>query len=469
MSRKGEGEGKVPGMMLGIFILILISYLAYIMLLHPWERKELLTIESNITINVLDCDSGHPINDATIYVYNEEGHIVAEEVTTNGAVTYSDFPDCFRIKASFGTDLYENVCIGSGETKVVNFCYEHPEANPNVLYYASEIGIIGGTAGEVISFQEFDNIVLSFPLSNATVNYPSYFLYSNILWTEGMTVELRNIHENITKSVNFEFTLESKRGDPEINVLANNKLLFKEKVDNGGLVRVSIPKQDLNETINIEVKCDFSGLAFWSTQDCNLTDIKATQEFYTPKKVSESFNFSTSAVEAEADTVELKFISISDASGGVKASINSVEIFNSIELLATNYSATVPARNLGLKNESNTLVIEANPSAEVWLRGVRLYFNTPVTETTEEDIEFFVTEGEFSSMNKALINFFVNNVYLNGIIKFKVNNVYYTETIDKAGWNSVIVDEQDLQSENTLRVYAPEGRFEIEELKITYE
>jgi hypothetical protein len=468
MSRRSQGA-RTGGMMLGIFIVILIAYLSYIFLLQPWERKSLLTQESNISINVFDCDSGLPIENATVYIYSEEGLLIKEEKTKNGQVKYRDFPDCFNIKVSLTSEQYQAVCIGSGEDKVVNFCYEYPEANPQVLFFESEAGVVGGTEGEVINEQNFTNVILSYPLSNSTISYPSYYLFSNIVWSEGTNVLLRNINENLTKSVYFKFNLDSKKGDPIIKVYANNKLMFKNSVDTGSEVEVVIPRQEINETINIELKCDFNGWMFWTTQDCNLSDIKAVQEFYTPLKTSQEFFFQTSSIEQDSDIVELSFTSSTESPGGVKAFINDVEVFNNDKLEATNYSATIPTTTLGLMNAQNTLRFEANPSAEAFIRNVNLKFNTPVTGTEEKYYEFGITDDELSDLSQIVINFFVSNVYFNGGILFKVNNVYYFQVINKAGWNSAIIDKEDLFNDNTLLISAPEGRFELGNLKITYE
>lgn len=456
-------------MMMGIFLIILTSYLSYIFLLHPWERKALLTQKSNLTVNVIDCESGHPINNATVYIYSEEGELIKESLTTNGQYVYSDYPNCFRVKVSFLDDQYRGVCVGSGEDKVINFCYEYPEASPYTLHYEEDVGVIGGTSGEVINTKEFPNTILSYPLSNSTTNYPPYFLYSNLLWSEGMGIKATNVDVDITKSVGFSFTLQSKKGDPTIKVYANDKLLFSDKVQQGGNVSVMVPKQGLNRTIDFNVKCDFDGWMFWTTQDCNLTNIKVRQEFYTPKKVSQEFNFSTSSVEREADVMELRFISIDEASGGVRASINNVEVFDSKSLNSTNYSASIPAVNLELNESGNKLVFHANPSAEAWLRGVRLYFYTPVTGDNQEEFIFYADDSELNDMNKALISFFVENIYYNGLISFKVNNIYYYQVVDKAGWNTVTVDPEDLLNRNELLISAPEGRFELGDVKISYE
>lgn len=473
MTRKGADNtsGRTPGMMLSIFLLLLAAYLIYIMLLHPWERKELLTKKSNITINVVDCESGYPIDDAHIYIYNEQGHLIKDVVTDDsGQVVYEDFPDCFQIKASFTDELYEGVCIGSGEQKVVNFCYEYPSASPNVIYYTENIGVVGGTSGEVVSEKEFDNIVLSFPLSNATINYPSYYLYSNILWSEGMGINLTKINEELTKSVEFQFILQSKKGNPTLSVRANDKILYNDKAVPGELVSLSIPRQEISENINVEVKCDFDGWMFWTTQDCNITDIKAIQEFYTPRLTSKSFNFSASGAELKSENVELRFINTIESPGGIKASVNGIDLFDSNSLLAKNYSASINTQLLSLESAGNQLVIEANPSADIYLRGVKLSFTTAVTDSTEKELNFYITEEELNKMDRGYLNFFVENVYLNGTLKFKLNNVFYTAVIEKGGWNKVKMLKGDLvEDENNLLVTAPEGRFEIDELKITYE
>jgi hypothetical protein len=469
MSRKSQ-SAKTPGMMLGIFLVILIAYLSYIFLLHPWERKSLLTQKSNITINVVDCDSGFPINNATVYIYNEEKNLIKQELSTNGKVVYSDFPDCFWIKVSFDEENFEGVCIGSGEEKVLNFCYEYPQANPQVLHYEGGVGVIGGTSGEVINENKFGSFILSYPLSNTTITYPSRFLYSNILWSEGMAIEVSSIDENITKSLNLDFTLESKRGSPAVKVYANNKLLFNEEVDDGGNVSVMIPKQELNETMKIELKCDFTGWFFWTTQDCNLTGIQVTQEFYTPKKVSQEFFFSTSTIEQEADTFELMFNSNGETTGGISASINGYQVFNSNSLLAVNYSTSVPTSSIDIKDTNNSLKFEANPSAEVLINNASIRFRTPITGTNSKNLNFYITESELNSLDKILISFFVEDVYFNGLITLNINDVaMYCQRIDSAGWNTISIEKKDLLSENYLVMSAPEGRFEIGKLKISYE
>lgn len=461
---------KAPAMMLGIFILILISYLTYIMLLHPWERKELLTQKSTIKVNVIDCSSGYPISDATIMIYTEEGELLSEEITdVDGTVYYEDFPDCYQVKASFNKDLFEGVCVGSGVEKVINFCYDYPQANPNVIFYEGSVGFVGETSGEAISTQELSNVVLSYPLSNATINYPSYFLYSNILWSEGVRLNLTDINENLTKSISLGFKMDSKRGDPQVKIYANNKLLFQGKPDIGERVSVLIPKQELNETIGIDLKCDFTGWFFWTTQDCGITNVSINQEFYTPKKVSQNLLFDTTPVEQESESIALSFTSSSETNGGVRAELNGVEVFNSNMLESSDYSATIPTASLELLSQDNNLTFYANPSAEAYLRGVKLNFTSPVTERGVKELEFFVTESEFANMNHAIINFFVSNIYLNGFIRFRINDVLYVSKVEHAGWNSLIIDKEDLLDNNTMIIDTLEGRFEITELKITYE
>ena len=444
MNRIGAeaSSNKVSGMMVGIFLILMVSYLVFIMLIQPWERKALLTEVSTIRVNVVDCDSGYPIDNARVQFYTEEGVLLKDIVSEGGVAVFSDYPDCFNIKTSFISDKYTGVCLRSGEERIVRVCYEYPEANPKILYYADSLGVIGGANNDVISFKEFPNVILSYPLSNATLNYPSYFLYSNIFWSEGMGLLVNSVDKDITKEVSLSMTMDSKRGNPTLVVYANKELIFSEKVSEGETVSAVISKQSLNETINFEVKCDFDGLAFWSTQDCNLTDIKINQAFYTPKLETQEFTFITDSIERNAESAEIKFISLDDSISGIKTFINDVEIFGSNSLLSRNYTASMPVIRLNLNN-SNKLVFKANPGAEAWLRGVRLYFYTGRELSVNKTILFSVNNSQLRSLDDAVINFYVSNVYLGGSIKFEVNGmVNYVSSVKNAGWNSIRVNEE---------------------------
>ncbi|MFA5406333.1 MAG: hypothetical protein WC307_03170 [Candidatus Nanoarchaeia archaeon] len=468
MNKRGE-NGKSAGVMLAIFLILMAAYIIYIMLLHPWERRALLTVESMITVNVVDCDSGYPINGARVNLYNNEGIIVEEATTTNGSIVFNEFPDCFIIKASYDAEQIREVCTGNGEHKIINFCYDHPEANPNIIYYQDTIGFIGGTTGEEVSNKSFSNVLLSYPLNNVTITYPSSFIYSNILWSEGMKINLTNINESYTKAINFEFNMGSKRGDPTTRVYVNGQLLFDNKVSTNELVSVSIPKQSLNETMNFEVKCDFNGVFFWSTQDCNLTNIRVTQEFYSPEKTSQEFPFTISTIESQANSLGLSFTSVNNVIGGVTASINNVQVFDSNSLLAKNYTASITVEGINFNNDTNTLRFNANPGAEALLRNIKLSFTAPVTPKEKEVIEFAINNNTMDSLDSATINFFLSNIYLNGELLFKVNDITYVTTVYKAGWNSFTIDKEDLANDNVLEISAITGRFEMDELRITYE
>lgn len=469
MNRVGAESNKVSGMMVGIFLIIMVSYLIFIMLIQPWERKALLTEVSTIRVNVVDCDSGYPINNARVQFFTEEGVLLKDVISEGGVAVFSDYPDCFNIKTSFTGDEYTGVCLRSGEERIVRVCYEYPEANPKILYYTDALGVIGGANNDVISFKEFPNVILSYPLSNATLNYPSYFLYSNIFWSEGMGLLVNNINEAITKEVSLSMTMDSKRGNPTLVVYANKELIFSEKVSEGETVTAVIPKQSLNETIDFEVKCDFDGLAFWSTQDCNLTDIRVNQVFYTPKLESQEFTFTVDSVELNAESAELRFISLDEAISGVKAFINDVEVFSSSSLLSRNYTASMPVISLNL-NDSNRLLFKANPGAEAWIRGVRLYFFTGRELAVNKTVLFSINNSQMRELDEAVINFYVSNVYLGGSIKFEVNGlVNYVSSVKNAGWNSVRVNEEFLRNGNTVKISAFDGRFLIDEVRVTYE
>jgi hypothetical protein len=225
----------------------------------------------------------------------------------------------------------------------------------------------------------------------------------------------------------------------------------------------------INESINLEVKCDFNGIFFWTTQDCNLTDIRVTQEFYTPEKTSQEFPFETSLIERNASSVELNFNSIKDSISGVKASVNGVPVFDSNSLLTKNYSASIELERVNLTEGVNTLRFEANPGAEASLRSVQLNFTSPITPKENMTLDFPIEDATMNALDSITINYFINNVFLNGELLFKINGVTYVTTVYNAGWNSFTIDKEDLLEDNHLTISALTGRFEIEELRITYE
>ncbi len=470
MTTKGQTETSRPSaVMIVLFIVLLITYLVYIELLNPWSRKALLTNKATITVNVFDCDSGYPINDARVQFLTEEGVLLQDSTTINGSATYSDYPDCFRIKTSYGTDKYEGVCVGSGENRVISLCYNHPEANPRVLYYNDYVGFIGSTSGEAVSIKSFDNVIVSYPLSNSTINYPPLFLYSNLLWSEGAILNLTNINQNMTKSVDLQFIINSKRGTPIIKVYANNKVLYEDNAIEDELVSVTIPKQELTNNITLNIKCNFKGWMFWTTQDCNITNIKTIQEYYLPRKVSQEMNFSTTRLERNAETIKLEFKNSEETISGVKALINNVEVFNSNSLMAGNYSATIPVSKINLKEDNNILRFQANPGAEAFINNIKIIFKTAYTPIKSKEYTFHITNNELNMMNKAVINYYIKDINLNGHIEFNINGVTYISTVSEAGWNSLTIDKEDLMETNKLTINSIDGRFEIEKLKINYE
>ncbi len=459
------GESSRPAVvMISLFVVILISYLAYIMLLHPWDRKALLTTKATILVNLYDCDSGYPITDALVKFYNDDGKLLSESMSSNGSVTYSDLPDCYRIKTSYSSNI-TRVCVDSGENRVINLCYEHPEANPFLLLYEGRVGAVGASGGKIITNRSFGNVVLSYPVKNYSLAYPSAFLFSNMLWGEGADFNITNIHPEITQGIHFNFYVNSVKGTPVISVYLEKDLLYKGEIARGDNVSVEIPRQNLKGNMTLRVKCNFNDWKFWTTQFCELSNITFTQKYFSPEKVSQNFSFEASLLEKEADKVTLNFTS-SMESGGVEASINGEKIFDSNSLEATDYSASLSEVNL---SDENTLVFEAKPGTEAFLRGISLSFEKALSGNQEKEYEFKINDDIMNKLADVRIDYFVTNVMLGGHIWFNINNAVYTDRIDKAGWHHLIIDKEDLLNDNKLVITSPDAEFLLEELKISYE
>ncbi len=453
-------SNKPAGAMLGIIIVILITYLIYILMLHPWERKALLTEISNLTINVFDCNSSYPINNAKVSIYSTDGTLLLENYTQNGKLFYSTYPECLNIVVSFdNNEKSEILCLGSGEQRSINFCFEYPYADPHILYYNNYIGFIGNSSKEIVSVKEFNNVVLSYPENQTFKNYSSTLLYTNIFWSDHKNFTLEDT-QGITKEIVLNLDVERK-GNPTLIISANGKTIYSGKDEH---VNLKIPGSLINGSVQIQAKCVFDGLLFWTYQYCNLTNISLERDYYIPIKQSQEYEFSVNDIEKQADSIKLYFIS-STNSGGIVAKINNITIFNSDMLKEGEYSSTafLSQLNLSLKN---TLKFEAKPGTNAWLRGVKLYFNAPSLSYPKKKLSF---TSKIVDTNTTHISFYVKNIFISGKIMFKLNDIVYEENVKKLGWNKLYIDSSDLKKENTLEIYAQDGSFEIGALKIAYE
>jgi len=455
----------------GVFlVIILIAYIVYVFMIHPWERQTIVTKQSSVTVSVYDCSSGYPIEGVKVSAYTEAGELINTGLTDdNGLFNIRTYPACIRVIATHGDSKWEGMCLGSGVNRSVSFCFNEPTALPNILYYNNYLGIIGSSSGDVITEERIGSVELSYPTINASVYYPDYLLLSNIMWSERLSVELKDINESSTKQVMLSFDVESVKGEPIVQVWSNKKLIAERGIKSGDKVSLIVPKQMINESMLFELSCTFTGLLFWTTQECNLTNIKATQEYYLPVKTTDSFNFNTTSIERNSEVATLKFYSSTNSSAPLRASINGKEVFSANSLNQMYYTGALNTSTINLLDSGNTLDFEISPGGEAMLEGTVITFYAKNATSTIESFNFTVRADESYKASYYKARFYVSEVFLQGSLLFNINGIIYPKSINKAGWNELIIDKQEIKTGVNQVVIRAQGRFMINELLISYE
>ena len=73
-------------------------------------------------------------------------------------------------------------------------------------------------------------------------------------------------------------------------------------------------------------------------------------------------------------------------------------------------------------------------------------------------------------MKRIFIEYYVDQVSFPGVLNFELMPSQKTyQSQPKKGWNSIIIDKEDVSTMNDVIVYASSGRFEISQLRVRYE
>ncbi len=460
---------KESTIMATVFIGLLIAYLIYVFMLHPWERVAIYAKAGELIVNVYDCDTKYPISGAQVKFYTTEGELLKEGKTdTSGLISFKSLPRCIKLKASYSGDKYAGVCLGDGEKRTVDICFNAPAANPNVLYATDYVGIIGARSGDEISSKEFSQVALSYPVESAIAKYPDYYLFSNILWNERMNLELR-VNKSITDAVALSFVIKSKKGNPVTVVRLQGIELFKDYVTPGDVVTVNAPKGLINETMKLSLSCKFTGLYFWSTQDCEITNITVKQDYYLPINPEKEYEFNTTSIERESDITSIEFVSEKSSKSGLKIYVNDNLIFNIDKLNATDYKGEANTKDLNLKGHGNKLKFELTPGSNASLGSVKLSFKMKnETYESSKELYFDAPSDVLENASYFEVHAYISEVLLGGSLFLKINNATYEKEIRKAGWITVKIDKEDVKGDNTLTLSARNAKFEIQKLRVSY-
>ncbi len=453
-------EGKPAAMMLIIALLLLVSYLTYIFLIHPWDRRALLTKQANLTVSITDCNSSIPISGAIVKVLDYDGVELINKVTNSDGVINGNFwPDCYVINYGVGSVSNNSVvCLDSGENRVFSACLNYPLANNSLLLVEPYVGFIG-SGSNVIHKRDFGSVILSFPYRYHIINYPSTSLLSNVFWSEFFGLNVTNIN-NLTDKLVLSLFINNVKGTPRLIVSAGDSVLFKQRIVNGEVINISVPNGLFGENVSLTVRCAFSGLLFWSYQECDISNVSVSQHFALPVKPSQVINFSLTPFEVNSSIINLGFNTIS-ASGGIDVLINGVKVFNSNSLSDKHYNVVLNSSDLSL-GDHNSLVFNAKPGTEVYINNVSLSFINPLINSGSAQYYFSVNDPT----KPVFVNLYVNKVFSDGTLRVKVNDDYYVQGVTTNGWFSIKVLPSSLSNDNSLIIDALSGGFEVSDLRV---
>ena len=262
--------------------------------------------------------------------------------------------------------------------------------------------------------------------------------------------------------------MKSKKGNPNTVVKISGVELFKDQVTAGDTVNVTIPKGLINESMQLSINCEFTGYYFWTTQDCELTNITVIQEYYLPVNTVHEIKFEADSLERRSATTHIEFLIDKNTNAGAKTFINDYLIFETDELQATNYEGSVNTDELNLTESDNTMRFELTPGGNASFSEIKLWFRTANATSNYEELFFTVQSDILVSANYFEALIYINEVLLGGDLILTLDDAIYEEEITHAGWTIIRLDKDDVDASNTLKLSARDAKFSIQDLRISY-
>ncbi|MCW1301102.1 MAG: hypothetical protein QW507_00595 [Candidatus Nanoarchaeia archaeon] len=338
-----------------------------------------------------------------------------------------------------------------------------------IISLAEEL-VIGGADGEEKWRKTFpEGFVLSRTTRNETLLQEKLSLSSNILsaifGSPYKKYSITQIDEN-TREIHIKIKLIGKDSTPTVKLVLNNQNILEKSMEVGEEFYYKFePIQATNE---LYVYCIFQGLALY--QSCSYeVEIMRTQEFtYNPEK---SLSFYLSRGD-EAEILKI-FVHTGEATGAFSLFIDEKKIM-SVEKVTpyTQYNFSIYLSEIGLGEGRHILKLSAGDNSEIHVRAVTLVTLFGREMKREESFTFSLNKTELIQKKVKLL-MRITDVEIPGTLwihLLETNKHIYVASGRTLDLITIEFGKEDLVvGRNTLRLYAPSGKFRISDLKILIE
>lgn len=338
-----------------------------------------------------------------------------------------------------------------------------------VISLAGEL-VIGGADGEEKWRKTFpEGFTLIRTSKNETIFSENITLSSHILsalfGSPSKKYWITQIDGN-TREVHIKVKLIGKESTPATKLVLNGNTILEKSMEVGEEFSYSFaPTQPKNE---LYVYCIFQGLALF--QSCSYeVEVVRTQEFSQNPEKTLSF-YLRSGDEAE---ILKMFVHTGDANGSMVLFLDDRKIV-SVEKVApyTQYNFSVYSSEIGLGEGHHFLRLSAGENSEIRVRAITLVTLYGREMKREERFTFSINRTELSQKRIKLQMRIVDaeipgTLWVNLLETNKHIYVASGKTLDTI---TIEFSKGDLiAGVNTMRLYAPSGKFRISDLKVIIE
>ena len=328
--------------------------------------------------------------------------------------------------------------------------------------------VIGGTEGEQKFSKYFtQDFTLSKVSKNETIIDENFTLSSNLLFailgSPSKEFPISKITEN-TKKVFIELTMLSRESTPGTRVVLNNENIFEKSMNAGDKFTYDFePKEGDNK---LQVVCLFQGLALYQACHYNLRVIKLDELTEGAEKIL-SFHLDRGE-EAEIFKIYLNTL---EANGSLTIYLDDKVYFRirDVESYAQ-YNFSLYSSEINLGEGDHFLRLKAGPNSNIHVASVRIMTEYGKENKKEERFSFSINKTEFLT-KKVKLSLKIDEVLVPGSLWINIieTNKYKYVAAGATLGEAIEIEltKDDLKvGTNTIRIYAPSGKFRISELKV---
>ncbi|MBN2042840.1 MAG: hypothetical protein JW754_03460 [Candidatus Aenigmarchaeota archaeon] len=343
-----------------------------------------------------------------------------------------------------------------------------PGGNNEIAFFPV-LGRVGMAEGEVSRTISFGSFAVGKTNTQVLKTMPSFTVSTSLLGGEDskkFTVDLDQGVLSGLKDVKVGFNINDDPGKmaecSNLIVRWNDRSFF-SKIPKLYHYDVTVDDEFVKTTNTLEFLGGTPPVYCWGWNTMYTIEEMEVIAEYGPEKFL-SFELFSSDIQAW-DTGKLKFYTTSGQAGDLIVLLNGREIFRKsnpehMETIELEYSEVADIIKIG----DNVVTFKSTDAFSIDNAVFELYLST---NDVVREKDFYLNQDDMNRFTEGKINFVVDNVYRDGILKIRINgNEMNVQTV-RAGNNTVTFEKSDVMEGTNKLAFLGSGSWDISNVRVT--